>query len=63
MALIGLGVENLSMPASGVGAVKRMVRSLDRGSVSRVLEELQSDPDLPVRKTLLNYAHTAGVML
>ncbi|MEJ0022276.1 MAG: putative PEP-binding protein [Alphaproteobacteria bacterium] len=29
MALIALGFERLSMPAAGIGPVKRMVRSMD----------------------------------
>lgn len=63
MALIGLGFERLSMPASGVGAVKRMVRSLDRAALADVLRELDAAADLPVRKHLQHYARTAGVML
>jgi phosphotransferase system enzyme I (PtsP) len=34
-ALIGLGFERLSMPPAGVGPVKKMVLSCDRGAASR----------------------------
>lgn len=39
-ALIGLGFDRLSMPPAGVGPVKRMVLSCDRGAAARGIKNL-----------------------
>ena len=39
-ALIGLGFERLSMPPTGIGPVKQMVLSCDRGAAMRGVESL-----------------------
>ena len=39
-ALIGLGFDRLSMPPAGVGPVKRMVLSCDRGAAARGIKTL-----------------------
>ena len=39
-ALIGLGFDRLSMPPAGVGPVKRMVLSCDRGAAARGVRNL-----------------------
>ncbi len=39
-ALIGLGFERLSMPPAGIGPVKQMVLSCDRGAARRGVESL-----------------------
>ncbi len=39
-ALIALGFDRLSMPPAGVGPVKKMVLSCDRGAASRGLQAL-----------------------
>jgi phosphotransferase system enzyme I (PtsP) len=39
-ALVGLGFERLSMPPTGIGPVKQMVLSCDRGAAMRGIESL-----------------------
>lgn len=63
MALIGLGFEHLSLPASGFGAVKRMIRSLNKRQLQDVLAEQHTTANSSVRKALLSFAQNAGVML
>jgi phosphotransferase system enzyme I (PtsP) len=48
-ALIGLGFDRLSMPPTGVGPVKRMVLSCDRGAASRGILSLLSSSAGSVR--------------
>jgi phosphotransferase system enzyme I (PtsP) len=63
MALIALGFGRLSMPASGVGPVKRMVRSLDAAHAARVLDAALEANAAPIRQELLTFAQREGVML
>jgi phosphotransferase system enzyme I (PtsP) len=63
MAFTALGFERLSMPAAGVGPVKRMIRSLDADKASRFLADLLRSPDSAVRAALLTFAQGEGVML
>src|SRR5580693_6485860 len=48
-ALIGLGFDRLSMPPAGVGPVKKMVLSCDRGAAMRGLQGLLTSPAGSVR--------------
>ena len=48
-ALVGLGYERLSMPSAGVGPVKQMVLSCDRGAAGRGLEILLKSTASSVR--------------
>ncbi len=48
-ALIGLGFDRLSMPPAGVGAVKKMILSCDRGAARRGIQGLLSSPAGSVR--------------
>jgi phosphotransferase system enzyme I (PtsP) len=41
MTLVGLGIETLSMPASGVLPVKALLRDLDLGEFRRVLSAIR----------------------
>ena len=63
MALIGLGVRNLSVSPSEVGPVKAMVRSLDAAALSRYLATLLDLPDHSLRGRLQAYAQDRGVVL
>jgi phosphotransferase system, enzyme I, PtsP len=56
MALIGLGYRRLSMPASGIGPVKRMALALDAGAVAALIEQLMHDRAADVRGELRSYA-------
>jgi phosphotransferase system enzyme I (PtsP) len=62
MALTALGYRRLSMPASGIGPVKRMLLSLDAQQASEWLEKaVKARSD--VRQRLVNLAVAGGVAL
>ncbi|MFL5334509.1 MAG: phosphoenolpyruvate--protein phosphotransferase [Geminicoccaceae bacterium] len=63
MALIGLGIHNLSLTPSEVGPVKAMLRSLDAGRLHLYLKSLLDLPDHSLRGRLLAYAQDHGVVL
>jgi phosphotransferase system, enzyme I, PtsP len=63
MTLIALGFDRLSMPAAGIGPVKRMVRSMDCAHAARFVEEATRAPVSSVRQELLTFAQREGVML
>lgn len=63
LALIGIGVRRLSMPASGVGVVKRLVRSIRQEEVASLLDSLLAQPQPGARQALLTFAKAAGAML
>ena len=63
MALVALGFDRLSMPASGVGPAKRMIRSLDAGDCARILEPLLLLTKSSIRTELSAYAATQKVAL
>jgi phosphotransferase system enzyme I (PtsP) len=63
MALVGLGYERLSMPASGVGPVKRMIRSLDAQDCARTVAGLLELTKSSLRSELSAYAAANGVTL
>lgn len=63
MALIGLGLRQLSVAPSEVGPVKAMLRSLDAGRLEDYLRRLVELPDHSVRGRLQAYAQDHGVVL
>ncbi len=63
MALIGLGLRNLSMTPASVGPVKEMIRSLDAGKLRAYLLTLLQLPDHSLRSKLTNFARDHGVEL
>lgn len=63
MTLTALGLRRLSMPAAGVGPVKRMLRSLNVQAVAAELDQLLASPIGEVRLALLTLAKRAEVML
>jgi phosphotransferase system enzyme I (PtsP) len=50
--LIGLGFDRLSMPPAGVGPVKRMVLSCDRGAACRGVQHLLTSTAGSVREEI-----------
>jgi phosphotransferase system enzyme I (PtsP) len=56
LALVGLGFRHLSMPASGVGRVKEMIRSLAFADAAEELERLMALPRTSVRAEIENFA-------
>ncbi len=61
MALIGLGLRDISMPPASIGAVKSMVRSLSVGSLRDYMATLLERPDHSLREKLRDYARDHGV--
>jgi phosphotransferase system, enzyme I, PtsP len=56
MTLLGLGFRTLSMPATSIGAVRTMVRSLDLGDFSRWLSQVRANARGSLRSAIRAYA-------
>ena len=63
MALIGLGVERLSITPAAIGPVKAMVRSLDRARLQAQMAEWLVTPVRDLRGSLVAWAAAGGVEL
>ena len=61
MALIGLGLNSISMAPAAVGPVKDMILALDRAALWRELEPMLALPDHSLRKRLESFAEVHGV--
>ncbi|OQW47402.1 MAG: peptidase [Proteobacteria bacterium SG_bin6] len=63
MALIGLGIDRLSITPAAVGPIKAMIRSLDHGALTAELGRLLAAPPRDLRSTLRAWAQANGVEL
>ena len=63
MALVGLGIERLSITPVAIGPVKAMLRSLDRGAVTAQMTALLGEAPRDLRARLTAWAVQAGVEL
>jgi phosphotransferase system enzyme I (PtsP) len=63
MALIGLGIERLSITPAAVGPIKAMVRSLDHAAIRSEMDRLLATPPRDVRGALIDWAARNGVEL
>ncbi len=63
MALIGIGIDRLSITPAAVGPVKAMIRSLDRGALTAFMEALLARPPRDLRGALARWATEQGVEL
>ena len=63
MALIGLGIERLSITPAAVGPVKAMIRSIDVASLRERMAALLADPPRDFRAALNDWAGARGVEL
>lgn len=61
MALIGIGFDTLSMPPTGLGAVKEMLLALDVKKLSDFINELLQKPNANIRKELGEFAASLGI--
>jgi phosphotransferase system enzyme I (PtsP) len=61
MALIGLGIDRLSITPAAVGPVKAMVRSLDAAALRERMGELLTRPVRTLRDELSAWADSNGV--
>ncbi len=63
MALIGLGIERLSITPAAIGPVKAMLRSLDVEPLRMVMKQLLAAPPADMRGALSDWAVENGVEL
>ena len=63
MALIGLGIDRLSITPAAVGPIKAMVRSLDRAALTGAMTQLLTSPPRDLRAALQDWAQTNSVEL
>ncbi|MBB5713297.1 phosphoenolpyruvate--protein phosphotransferase [Sphingomonas aerophila] len=63
MALMGLGIDRLSITPAAVGPVKAMVRSLNYGALKDFMDELLVRPPRDLRAPLTAWAEQQGVEL
>ncbi|MBW6526902.1 phosphoenolpyruvate--protein phosphotransferase [Sphingomonas sp. RHCKR7] len=63
MALIGIGLDRLSITPAAVGPVKAMIRTLDRAALTAYMDELLVHPPRDMRGALAAWATEHGVEL
>ena len=63
MALIGLGIDRLSITPAAVGPIKAMIRSLDRGALMERMATLLASPPRDPREALTRWAAETNVEL
>lgn len=63
LALIGLGIDRLSITPAAVGPIKAMVRSLDRGKLMAAMTGMLADPRGSLRAPLEAWASEHSVEL
>ncbi|MGL4314902.1 MAG: putative PEP-binding protein, partial [Sphingomonas sp.] len=63
MALIGLGIDRLSITPAAVGPIKAMIRSLNRDALRREMVELLARPPRDMRGVLARWAQENNVEL
>ncbi|MDJ0684388.1 MAG: phosphoenolpyruvate--protein phosphotransferase [Alphaproteobacteria bacterium] len=63
MALIGLGYRTLSMNATAIGPVRALVRSIDAGAVTELIESHLQSGAHSLRSVLKSYAVDRGVQI
>ena len=61
LALIGLGINRLSITPASVGPVKAMVRSTDHSAIQAKMAELLSTPTVNMRAALTDWAAANGI--
>ena len=61
LALIGLGIDRLSITPAAVGPIKAMIRSIDLPKVRTKMLELLTHPPADMRAALLEWAHGEGI--
>ncbi len=63
MALLGLGIDRLSITPAAVGPIKAMVRTLDRAALMPWMAALLAAPPRDMRGALAEWAAKSGVEL
>ncbi len=63
LALLGLGIDRLSITPAAVGPIKAMVRSIDRGALMTAMAGMLADPGSSLRDQLEAWASEHSVEL
>lgn len=63
LALLGLGIKNLSITPASVGSIKAMVRSTDVTEVQKFMEQSLSNPSKDIREKLTKWAEQQKIDL
>jgi phosphotransferase system enzyme I (PtsP) len=63
LALIGLGIDQVSITPAAVGPVKAMVRSLEAAAIRARMEQWLAKPPRDMRKTLTDWARRQSVTI
>ena len=63
MALIGLGLTSISMPAASVGRIKRMIRSLNAAECANYMNQFFNSADHSLRDKLRNFAQDHDIVI
>lgn len=63
MALIGMGIDRLSITPAAVGPIKAMIRTLDYAALDGVVETLLREGNTPLRPALSEWAKAHNVEL
>ena len=61
MALIGVGLQSISMAPAAVGPVKSMILALDQGRFRTFLEPLLNRPERSLRPEIEHFAVKNGI--
>ncbi|HVJ00471.1 MAG TPA: phosphoenolpyruvate--protein phosphotransferase [Sphingomonas sp.] len=63
LALIGLGIERLSITPAAVGPIKAMIRSVNRAAAMAAMDALLAQPPRNLRAALAHWASEQGIEL
>ncbi len=63
LALIGIGIDRLSITPAAVGPIKAMIRTLDRGAITAEMTRLLANPPRDLRGALAVWAEREGIEL
>jgi phosphotransferase system enzyme I (PtsP) len=61
LALIGLGIDRLSITPAAVGPIKAMVRSTNHADIRNKMDELLKNPTGNLREELAIWAASQGI--
>lgn len=63
MALIGIGFDILSMPPSGMSAVKEMILATDYSDLKEKMQNIIANENCDIRNELRNFCETKGIIV
>ena len=63
LALLGLGIERLSITPAAVGPIKAMIRSLDIGAARALMDDLLANPPRNMREAITQWAESNAIEL